>query len=40
MVDKTAAGSQQTDQRDADTRDSLAALARRRSNSSPIAIAE
>ena len=31
MVDKTAAGSQQTDQRDADTRDSLAALARRRS---------
>lgn len=38
MVDKTAAGSQQTDQRDADTRDSLAALARRRSNSSPIAL--
>lgn len=38
MVDKTAAGSQQTDQRDADTRDSLAALARRRSNSSPIVL--
>ena len=37
MVDKTA-GSQQTDQRDADTRDSLAALARRRSNSSPIVL--
>lgn len=38
MVDKTAAGSQQTDQRDADTRDSLVALARRRSNSSPIVL--
>lgn len=38
MVDKTAAGSQQTDQRDADTRDSLAALARRRSNSSTIVL--
>ena len=38
MVDKTAAGSQQTDQRDADTRDSLAALARRRSNSLSIAL--
>lgn len=38
MVDKTAAGSQQTDQRDADTRDSLAALARHRSNSSPIVL--
>lgn len=38
MVDNTAAGSQQTDQRDADTRDSLAALARRRSNSSPIVL--
>lgn len=38
MVDKTATGSQQTDQRDADTRDSLAALARRRSNSSPIVL--
>lgn len=38
MVDKTAASSQQTDQRDADTRGSLAALARRRSNSSPIVL--
>lgn len=38
MVDKTAAGSQQTDQRDADTRDSLAALARRRSNSSTLVL--